>query len=83
MIVVTLVLFAASMPTPIHNTRVVRARAAVLRDHHFTLRAFIDRFTLDIGALPPGSKSWPRKAIWGDCRPSPSHDQRYGIGNGE
>jgi general secretion pathway protein G len=50
--VVTLILIIASIATPIYRSVVVRAREAVLRDHLFTLRALIDRFTLDSGRAP-------------------------------
>jgi len=52
MIVVTLILIVASIATPIYQTCATRAREAVLRDHLFTLRALIDRFTLDNGRAP-------------------------------
>ena len=52
MMVVTLILIVASIATPIYHTCEVRAREAVLRDHLFTLRALIDRFTLDNGRPP-------------------------------
>jgi len=52
MMVVTLILIVASIATPIYQTCVLRAREAVLRDHLFTLRALIDRFTLDNGRAP-------------------------------
>jgi general secretion pathway protein G len=52
MMVVTLILIVASIATPIYQTCVTRAREAVLRDHLFTLRALIDRFTLDNGRAP-------------------------------
>jgi len=52
MIVVTLILIVASIATPIYQTCARRAREAVLRDHLFTLRALIDRFTLDNGRAP-------------------------------
>jgi general secretion pathway protein G len=47
MIVVTVILILASISAPFYQTSVVRAREAVLRDHLFTLRSLIDRFTLD------------------------------------
>ena len=50
--VVTVILIVASISAPIYMTAVVRAREAVLRDHLFTLRALIDRFTLDNGRAP-------------------------------
>jgi len=52
MMVVTLILIVASIATPIYHTCEVRAREAVLRDHLFTLRLLIDRFTLDNGRPP-------------------------------
>jgi general secretion pathway protein G len=52
MMVVTLILIVASVATPIYQTCTTRAREAVLRDHLFTLRALIDRFTLDNGRAP-------------------------------
>ncbi len=52
MMVVTVILIVASISTPIYMAAVVRAREAVLRDHLFTLRALIDRFTLDNGRAP-------------------------------
>ena len=52
MIVVTLILIVASIAAPIYQTCATRAREAVLRDHLFTLRALIDRFTLDNGRAP-------------------------------
>jgi general secretion pathway protein G len=52
MMVVTLILIVASLATPIYQTCATRAREAVLRDHLFTLRALIDRFTLDNGRAP-------------------------------
>jgi general secretion pathway protein G len=52
MMVVTAILIVASIATPIYMTAVVRAREAVLADHLFTLRALIDRFTLDDGRAP-------------------------------
>ncbi len=52
MMVVTVILIVASISAPIYMTAVVRAREAVLADHLFTLRALIDRFTLDNGRAP-------------------------------
>jgi general secretion pathway protein G len=42
----------ASIATPIYQTCATRAREAVLRDHLYTLRSLIDRFTLDNGRAP-------------------------------
>ena len=47
MMVVAVILIVASIATPIYMTCQVRAREAVLRDHLFTMRSLIDRFTLD------------------------------------
>jgi general secretion pathway protein G len=52
MMVVTLILIVASIATPLYQTCATRAREAVLRDHLFTLRALVDRFTLDNGRAP-------------------------------
>jgi general secretion pathway protein G len=52
MMVVTLILIVASIATPIYRTCEVRAREALLRDHLYTLRSLIDRFTLDNGRAP-------------------------------
>jgi len=52
MMVVTVILIVASISAPIYMTAVVRTREAVLADHLFTLRALIDRFTLDNGRAP-------------------------------
>ena len=52
MMVVTVILIVASIATPVYVTAMVRAREAILRDHIFTLRLLIDRFTLDIGRAP-------------------------------
>jgi general secretion pathway protein G len=52
MMVATAILIVACIATPIYQTCATRAREAVLRDHLFTLRALIDRFTLDNGRAP-------------------------------
>ena len=52
MMVVTVILILASISTPFYRTAVIRAREAVLRDHLYTLRYLIDRFTLDSGRAP-------------------------------
>jgi general secretion pathway protein G len=52
MLVVTMILIVASIATPIYTTCIQRAREAVLRDHLYSLRALIDRFTLDNGRAP-------------------------------
>jgi len=52
MMVVTVILILASISTPFYRTAVIRAREAVLRQHHFTLRNLIDEFTRDQGRAP-------------------------------
>jgi general secretion pathway protein G len=52
MMVVTLVLIVATISAPIYRTITIRTREALLRDHLFTLRTVIDRFTLDHGRSP-------------------------------
>jgi general secretion pathway protein G len=47
MMVVTLILIVACISAPVYTTCAVRVREAVLRDHLYTLRSLIDRFTLD------------------------------------
>ena len=47
MMVVTLILIVASISAPVYLTCAVRTREALLRDHLFTMRFLIDRFTLD------------------------------------
>ena len=60
MMVVTVILIVASISAPIYMTAVVRAREALLADHLFTLRALIDRFTLDPADAGPRSCLAPR-----------------------
>jgi hypothetical protein len=52
MMVVTLILIAVSIATPVFRTCEARTREAVQCDHLFSLRALIDRFTLDNGPAP-------------------------------
>ena len=65
MIVITLILIMASIATPVYVTAMVRAREAVLRDHLFTLRVLIDRFTLDNGRAPLRLQELVRKGYLG------------------
>src|SRR5271157_4023705 len=65
MMVVTVILIVASISTPIYMAAVVRAREAVLRDHLFTLRALIDRFTLDNGRAPLRLEEFVEKGYLG------------------
>jgi prepilin-type N-terminal cleavage/methylation domain-containing protein len=60
MMVVTVILIVASISAPIYVTAVVRAREAVLADDLFTLRALIDRFTLDPADAGPRPCLAPR-----------------------
>jgi|SRR5208337_4683800 len=52
MLVVTLILIVVSIAAPIYQTCPLRTREAVLRDHLFSLRSLIERFTLDNGRAP-------------------------------
>ena len=63
--VVTVILIVASISAPIYMTAVVRAREAVLADHLFTLRALIDRFTLDNGRAPASLQEIVEKGYLG------------------
>jgi general secretion pathway protein G len=65
MMVVTLILIVTSIAAPIYTTCAVRAREAVLRDHLFTLRALIDRFTLDNGRPPARLEEFVEKGYLG------------------
>jgi general secretion pathway protein G len=65
MMVVTLILIVTSIAAPIYTTCVVRAREAVLRDDLFTLRALIDRFTLDNGRAPARLEEFVEKGYLG------------------
>jgi len=65
MMVITVILIIASISAPIYMTAVVRAREAVLRDHLFTLRSLIDRFTLDNGRAPAGLEEIVEKGYLG------------------
>ena len=65
MMVITVILIVASISTPIYTTAVVRAREAVLADHLFTLRALIDRFTLDNGRAPASLQEFVEKGYLG------------------
>jgi type II secretory pathway pseudopilin PulG len=47
MMVLTLILIAASISQPIYQNMMLRAREAALRDTLYTVRSMIDRITLD------------------------------------
>jgi general secretion pathway protein G len=81
MMVVTLILIVASIATPIYQTCATRAREAVLRDHLFTLRALIDRFTLDNGRAPMRLQELVEKGYLGRLPTDPFSDREQGIGN--
>ena len=66
MMVITVILIVASISAPIYMTAVVRAREAVLADHLFTLRALIDRFTLDNGRAPLQLEEFVEKGYLGE-----------------
>ncbi len=65
MMVITVILIVASISAPLYTTAVVRAREAVLADHLFTLRALIDRFTLDNGRAPLRLEEFVEKGYLG------------------
>lgn len=54
MMVLTLILIAATISQPIYQNMILRAREAALRDTLYTMRSMIDRFTLD-NKRPPAS----------------------------
>jgi general secretion pathway protein G len=47
MVVITLILILATFAMPMYHTAKVRTQEAILRDHLFTMRSQIDRFTHD------------------------------------
>ena len=65
MMVVTVILIVASISVPTYMTCAVRAREAVLRDDLFSLRALIDRFTLDNGRAPTRLEEFVEKGYLG------------------
>jgi general secretion pathway protein G len=71
MMVVTLILIVASIAAPVYRTCEVRTREAVLRDHLFTLRALIDRFTLDNGRPPTRLEELVEKGYLGTLPTDP------------
>jgi general secretion pathway protein G len=75
------VLIVASIAAPIYQTCVTRAREAVLRDHVFTLRALIDRFTLDNGRAPARLQELVEKGYLGRLPTDPFTGS--GVGNRE
>jgi general secretion pathway protein G len=81
MMVVTVMLIVASIATPIYQTCATRAREAVLRDHLFTLRALIDRFTLDNGRAPLRLEELVEKGYLGRLPTDPFTGS--GVGNRE
>ncbi len=62
MIVLTLILIAATITQPIYQNIMVRAREAALRDTLYSMRVMIDRFTLDNKRPPNPLMRWSRVA---------------------
>jgi prepilin-type N-terminal cleavage/methylation domain-containing protein len=81
MMVVTVILIVASIATPIYQTCATRAREAALRDHLSTLRALIDRFTLDNGRAPFRLEELVEKGYLGRLPTDPFTGS--GVGNRE
>jgi general secretion pathway protein G len=79
LMVVTLILIVASIASPIYQTCATRAREAVLRDHLFTLRALIDRFTLDYGRAPLRLEELVEKGYLGRLPTDPFSDREQGT----
>jgi general secretion pathway protein G len=71
MMVVTLILILATISAPIYQTAILRAREAVLRDHLFTLRPQIDRFTLDNQRAPASLEELVEKGYLGSIPRDP------------
>jgi len=65
MVIVTLIMILATFAQPYYRTAVVRARESVLRDELFTLRAQIDRFTLDEKRAPASLEELVEKGYMG------------------
>ncbi len=65
MAVIDLILILATFAMPMYHTVVVRAREATLRDHLFTLRSQIDRFTHDNARGPASLDELVEKGYMG------------------
>jgi len=77
MMVLTLILLAASISQPIYQNMMLRAREAALRDTLFTMRSMIDRFTLDIKRPPESLNEMVEKGYLGDIPVDPlTHSQQ-------
>ena len=66
MMVMTLILLAATITQPIYQNIILHAREAALRDTLFTMRSMIDRFTLDIQRPPESLDEMVEKGYFGD-----------------
>jgi len=66
MMVLTMILLAATITQPIYQNIVLHAREATLRDTLFTIRSMIDRFTLDNNRPPESLEEMVEKGYFGD-----------------
>ena len=77
MMVLTLILLAASISQPIYQNMMLRAREAALRDTLYTTRSMIDRFTLDNKRPPESLDEMVEKGYLGDIPVDPlTHSQQ-------
>jgi len=77
MMVLTLILLAASISQPIYQNMMLRAREAALRDTLYTMRSMIDRFTLDNKRPPESLNEMVEKGYLGDIPVDPlTHSQQ-------
>ena len=66
MMVMTLILLAATFTQPIYQNIILHAREAALKDTLFTMRSMIDRFTLDNQRPPESLDEMVEKGYFGD-----------------
>jgi len=66
MMVMTLILLAATITQPIYQNIIRHSREATLRDTLFTMRSMIDRFTLDNKRPPESLDEMVEKGYFGD-----------------
>ncbi len=66
MMVLTMILLAASIAQPIYQNIMLRAREAALRDTLYTTRTMIDRFTLDHKRPPESLGEMVEKGYLGE-----------------
>ena len=71
MFVVAVILILATFAIPAYQNVVVRSREAVLRDDLFTMRAMIDRFTLDNKRPPASLEELAEKGYLGEVPTDP------------